>query len=71
MKEIKTLIWMKEKDLKNAGGAGGYLYNFKYYLNKNKIKNIYFLEEIEKERYRTFSIKIKNRVQKIQNFFIK
>lgn len=71
MKEVKTLIWMKGKDLKNAGGAGGYLYNFKYYLTKNKIENIYFLEEIQKERYRTFIVKVKSKIQKIVNFLIK
>lgn len=61
----KILIYLNENDLKNAGGPLGYNYNLLTGLNKNNIKNIYFIKKNKP------AVNITLKLKKIKHLFIR
>lgn len=47
---MKVLLFAKERNLKNAGGPSGYLFNISEYLNKYPNENIEFINERKLKR---------------------
>lgn len=64
---MKVLIWKKEKDLGNCGGDTGYLWNLNFFLKKENIKEIEFIDE--KFVKRDLIKRLEKRKNEIKNFF--
>lgn len=65
---MKVLIWKKEKDLSNCGGDTGYLWNLNFFLKKENIKEIEFIDE--KFVKRDLIKRLEKRKNEIKNFFV-
>ena len=65
---MKVLIWKKEKDLSNCGGDTGYLWNLNFFLKKENIKEIEFIDKNFVKR--DLIKRLEKRKDEIKNFFV-